>query len=1519
MRNLDQCSYRENIKQDLIFSTFNENANVKSTPILAAEQKVEQQFNRGILNKAVSTETYKFKPFSSGEAPAKTVVETTLTLRGEKGDSPAAPVSEPKSLIFEAPHLVVRSSVNAIEKSLHATQASMPDAVTPDAAGKFANLIKVLRQSSKNDILTVYSRIKAGAGHDAEMAKKVFLDALFRTGTGESVEVAVELIKSHQFTEIESVVFYASLAFVRHASLASVTGVVGLLDEPELPRIAVLGIGSLIGKYCQEHTCENVPEVAAALGKFSSKLSKATTRDQENSVIAVLKGLGNTRYLDDATLIKIAGIATDKHVHNRVRIAALEALPTRCSMKWKEIIFPTFADRAEDSEIRIKAYLSLVACACPHVANKLKEVLDKETVNQVGSFITSHLRNLRASTNPDKDEAKRQLGLIKPRTKFPEDFRKFSYNNEFSYNVDSFGVGSSVESNVIYSQNSFLPRSTSLNFTTEVFGRTFNFLQLDGRFENLDLLLERYVGPKGLLRPSNLKDVILDGRRTYDEIIDKITSRFNRKVGRQSRDVSQKEIETFAKKVKMPETELDDTLELDLSIKLFGSELDFFTYQGHNGKLDSKKIVDQILDLFETGIDKAKNFDYHLHNHLQFLDAELVYPTGLGLPLSVGVTGTSAVHLKTKGKIDLIAAFKNPESAAIQFALEPSASIEIVGSLVIEGYGIESGLKVISTLHTATGTDVSLKLLNGNGIDINVGVPKQKQELISVSSEVLISSGAKGDNYVSPKFSKGQHQADCFEQFSSIIGFTVCGELSYPYDSVTSVQKKPPFPFSGPGKLVLYLKNDDVKSYHFKAYYDTTNPTARSLEILLETPNSRTNRKISFLAEVAIEPNILARVTFDSPFKKVSAEAMLKKNSQEQTLAFKVNHDTIEYFIRAGVVTSGNRYRPVLEYKVPEHVERLAGIKNGVKNTQRSGQQYNVGGVIDVNNQNGGTKYVFNRVVLTSEGHTVIGIDGDVAFTKNGASADLKIEYSGDTLALKGSSVITDQYNHKTGISLIPTRKPDIGFSVSLEVTGDKFASTQNFVFIHGSDLESTTNRLTFLAKHNVRWVSVENFDISVERKITYPALGLVAHVEVEATQKSIEYDLEFKYAQFVLETEFSGKTGTKKPGDYDIDFEAKLQANSIKFKTSRDILGEHKNKFETSLELQPGGKYEVEAVIDHLAKLNDVNTQVSAVVKYNEKKIVLDAGLELTPSKTNSRAVITIENNKYLDFLLEVNHGPNSNGNLKLNLKEYLIVNGQFKYQKDSGGNSHIEINVPKFNRKITGDSSISITGSKHLATIEILYDASKDANKRIKFSSDSDFKKTSFDSKNTLQVLTDKIEVNAKGAYDGQFDNGRSNLEIDITLPSGRYFVGKGTRDATTKNDLIDGKMNAEFSDYVSKGGKNRKLILHSEIHDLNVKKSTYRSKQDLQFINYDGQDIRLKTELKNLPEGSDKTATEVKIELTGSRIPTPFLFEISQVVANDDVYGTGKLKTSLGEKLSLQVSVRLYFINFMTFITL
>lgn len=311
-------------------------------------------------------------------------------------------------------------------------------------------------------------------------------------------------------------------------------------------------------------------------------------------------------------------------------------------------------NREEDAELRIEAYLAYVACPSGTVANEVKNLLDTETVYQVGSFITSHLASVRSSTDPSREAVRQHFANVRSTKKFPVDLRRYSFNREFSYSVGSLGLGASTDTNVIYSQKSFLPRSARFNLTGEIFGNSFNIFEMSGRQENLDLLMESKFGPKGLFNTANVQEL-------YDTF-------FSDAKQIQKRSV-RNDVKQFAKAVNMG-NEVNNDVDLDVSFKLFGSEM-YFLSLGDNLSMDPKEFLKDVKKRVAGALNKAKGFDYTYENHALFLDAELVYPTGVGMPLKLSTLGTGVVRMETGGKFDFKDIEKNPSNTKFNLKLVP--------------------------------------------------------------------------------------------------------------------------------------------------------------------------------------------------------------------------------------------------------------------------------------------------------------------------------------------------------------------------------------------------------------------------------------------------------------------------------------------------------------------------------------------------------------------------------------------------------------------------------------------------------------------------------------------------------------------------------------------------------------------------------------------------------------------------------------------------------------------------------
>ena len=191
-------------------------------------------------------------------------------------------------------------------------------------------------------------------------------------------------------------------------------------------------------------------------------------------------------------------------------------------------------DTEEDSELRINAYLSLMECANEAVLTDVRRLLEEEEVNQVGSFIWTHLTNLMETSSPLKQETREILEQIPLEKKFNLDQRKFSRNIELSGFSTMLNAGASVESNIIFSSKSWIPRSASMDLTIDMFGQSVNLFEIGGRVEGADKVVERMFSNKDVnevlsRQKRNVKkkrDVIRPS--TFDSFNDVSSQRCNR-------------------------------------------------------------------------------------------------------------------------------------------------------------------------------------------------------------------------------------------------------------------------------------------------------------------------------------------------------------------------------------------------------------------------------------------------------------------------------------------------------------------------------------------------------------------------------------------------------------------------------------------------------------------------------------------------------------------------------------------------------------------------------------------------------------------------------------------------------------------------------------------------------------------------------------------------------------------------------------------------------------------------------
>lgn len=71
-----------------------------------------------------------------------------------------------------------------------------------------------------------------------------------------------------------------------------------------------------------------------------------------------------------------------------------------------------------------------------------------------------------------------------------------------------------VESDLIWSQKSYIPRSARVNVTVDMFGNSINLLEVGGRVQGLEKIVEKFFGPNGYFSKKDTKELMDNKRQT---------------------------------------------------------------------------------------------------------------------------------------------------------------------------------------------------------------------------------------------------------------------------------------------------------------------------------------------------------------------------------------------------------------------------------------------------------------------------------------------------------------------------------------------------------------------------------------------------------------------------------------------------------------------------------------------------------------------------------------------------------------------------------------------------------------------------------------------------------------------------------------------------------------------------------------------------------------------------------------------------------------------------------------------
>lgn len=117
-------------------------------------------------------------------------------------------------------------------------------------------------------------------------------------------------------------------------------------------------------------------------------------------LIVLLRGVGNIGFMSKAFRYTMREYLENESIPVEVRLNIIAAHRRTNCEKNREYFLHAYQNTMTNSEIRIAAYLETMRCPDYLTVKYIKYILQTEEVNQVGSFVWSHLKNTAKSASP---------------------------------------------------------------------------------------------------------------------------------------------------------------------------------------------------------------------------------------------------------------------------------------------------------------------------------------------------------------------------------------------------------------------------------------------------------------------------------------------------------------------------------------------------------------------------------------------------------------------------------------------------------------------------------------------------------------------------------------------------------------------------------------------------------------------------------------------------------------------------------------------------------------------------------------------------------------------------------------------------------------------------------------------------------------------------------------------------------------------------------------------------------------
>ncbi|XP_032670099.1 uncharacterized protein LOC116843644 isoform X1 [Odontomachus brunneus] len=935
--------------------------------LLKSHSECDITIDHNVYARVVCEEVRQMQPLSNGhKAGAKTETKMTLQLIQETTDTSFLHEfdeyenrddddKDEDNLIGGTPHIKRTTLLYDHTKTLKTMHgelrtsrdllktmcrlATNTDELQQRFSETFTNFVHSARFLNYPSLLQLFTR----ANSICRGGKNHILAALPYLNSNAAVNVMRDLIMKkyvNQATIDDWIITFALLPQPDRETIKTLSQFLNF--QHQIPHAQfILSYSTIIHTYCRNNAdCIELEQVSALLSHLEEKISQGCTPRvhsllETKETLEALKATGNMGLETKSLRLQLKKCIDDTggFLPIEIRVAAIDAhrrLPS-CEETRDEFFLDYYRNITLDTEIRIASYLQVMRCPDYNVIKTIKHALKVEEVNQVGTFVWSHLTNLFSSSSPTKIEIQSLLTDRDFSKKFNNDIRKFSRNYDGSFFSEEYNIGANYQTNLIFSPKSYMPRSLMFNVTTDVFGQSVNLFEITARMEGLEFYAENLFGPDGIYSNEKISSYIRDFLRHFR---------------------SAPESENYWHGVKQLPNVIDNNFEhpkVSFGYKIFGNELKFTM-------LDGDEQVKTALAHFNPW-QKLKEFlamrEILYERTTMFLDSSFVVPTGSGLPIRLDVAGSAACNLKISKTMKddrLLSEFELTGNIA------SSVSVDTVGTMTVDAFYKSAGLRLRTNLYSSGAVQIHLNLNGTRLVRVSLGLPSRKIELLSILSDVALIKGNGAEIEEKPLgvLVAGQNQkklrypttmlqniisnTTCtWTALDRLIGLKMCTD--YQFSNVTKNPQAPYFILTGLTLFKVSLNKADptAKNYVFEYSWNKTEKHS-IFRLMFDTPGSQVNRKLSATVTFDIINNNVS-VLLHSTGNSLVAKGTYK-NSEDETfldVGFDINgtkHLDASLGYTRTKLNNGYAYDPRVYLTI--NSERVAAISGSVRDVQKN-------------------------------------------------------------------------------------------------------------------------------------------------------------------------------------------------------------------------------------------------------------------------------------------------------------------------------------------------------------------------------------------------------------------------------------------------------------------------------------------------------------------------------------------------------------------------------------------------------